>query len=1216
MVDARAYDFYYPQSFPPVIPQPPALLPSAPAVSPNNGTLGYTNSAYGGVIPIVYGSDRLTGNVIWASAPLTINTTDASGQPFSYQAVDFALALCEGPINGVLRLWAGDNLILDNTATVDSDGVMQPGPTGQIGSYTIDLTDPTGPFANLSAASRQTKITIFTGAETQIAQGAMVSSDGYDATPAYRGVAYVLFENFLITQSSVPAVYVEITAHTSSQAPRLYGDFVGTTFDTWKYYLLQFDPSYNRFYTVGQKTSPAAVGIEVTDGNTLKELAQFEINNFWSIGPDYSTTCVMPGSGLLVISEAAGNAGITHVINPLSGGLLSSLGPGGNLVSHSLTDGFAVVSSSSVCSFNCPETASSSIPIDVYCAVGFVNESIGFAKVDTNGKLQMLSSLNLVTPALNNVVQPITVDSVFAAASPANAKFYDGVSALGSNVFGFSWNNNESTSIKVFRVTVFRPGGLGAAAVTIDAPVYLELAAIPVDILGGTGFAYSVRFVIIDHADNCLVLVIDAPGRGPYLAKYSPFTGRTKWVTSVPGFSASSQNINGPNWGLVTGTYAWIDANGAIWKIDLSNGTLTSASTLSAQSLPAMSNSVQYYNGAENSITYLTGTGSKHITKLFLDRKTRSTIELADIVTDLIKRTGLLPSDITVSDLAALTLHGYTISNVQAVRQCFSELGQAFTYDVAESNGKILFKTRGNGVDATILHDYIMGATNSTSADEWLTTTQLNDGSRLRKINLTYRDIDRDYANNVQSVILTKTGSQVFDPEAFIDVTVPIVLTADEAIALAEILLYAKLTYNTTYEFTLAPSYIMLDPADVLSVPMPGGEDDLVVRLRDVVINADNTVQCKASDENSDIYLDQITLFGNIGRFEKQVIPALPPRIDPFMLQIPGRSADEIGQTTSAYALFIAFLNSAVATPGGSINVTVDGTLYLVNGATFATWGYVVTPPNKTKSTAATDYDSVVTVQMIGTQGAALASAAGGIADLLASDQVNLCYIAGELFQFITATNTGGNTWQFTGLHRAKFGTDPAVGNARVGDRFVLLAGNDGVLDTTGVARLECAIGASPTKNVLVDMSTGNTFQPLYSSLITAVNLLPFRVADFEMSYVSTDVVMAWQRRDRTGDGSYPDDGSVPPSETVGQPEATESYDLYLYKNATTFVITNPTTYLRKVTVTANAFTYTAAMQTADGFVRATDTLYVLIQQTGAWDGVAGYPETEALAHA
>jgi hypothetical protein len=129
-------------------------------------------STYGKAIPIIYGNSRIAGNVIW-SRPIqesVTTTTQSSGggkggggggsvetttTTYSY-SVSMAIAICEGPITEVVRVWA-DSKPLDLTQ----------------GSYSLYL-----------------------GNETQLPDTFISSFHPAGQTPAYRGMAYVVIKDF------------------------------------------------------------------------------------------------------------------------------------------------------------------------------------------------------------------------------------------------------------------------------------------------------------------------------------------------------------------------------------------------------------------------------------------------------------------------------------------------------------------------------------------------------------------------------------------------------------------------------------------------------------------------------------------------------------------------------------------------------------------------------------------------------------------------------------------------------------------------------------------------------------------------------------------------------------------------------------------------------------------------------------------------------------
>jgi len=142
-----------------------SLAPTQRIESPRLDSLRITSSTEGAVIPRVYGRMRMGGNIIWATDfREEINTTTQGGgkgggggkvqtTEYLYYA-SFAVAVCEGPITGIGRIWADGKLL-------DTAGITWRW-------YPGDKTQTADPFisAKMGAAS----------------------------TPAYRGIAYVVFE--------------------------------------------------------------------------------------------------------------------------------------------------------------------------------------------------------------------------------------------------------------------------------------------------------------------------------------------------------------------------------------------------------------------------------------------------------------------------------------------------------------------------------------------------------------------------------------------------------------------------------------------------------------------------------------------------------------------------------------------------------------------------------------------------------------------------------------------------------------------------------------------------------------------------------------------------------------------------------------------------------------------------------------------------------------
>ena len=141
-----------------------------------------TSSTEGMVIPRVFGACRLGGNVIWATdfrEEVKKSTQGGKGggggkvttTEYTYYA-SFAVGICEGAIGGIGRVWADGELL-------DMSGIT---------------------------------MRVYRGTESQGQDPLIAAMMGADATPAYRGTAYAVFEDLLLTDfgNRIPQLTFEV----------------------------------------------------------------------------------------------------------------------------------------------------------------------------------------------------------------------------------------------------------------------------------------------------------------------------------------------------------------------------------------------------------------------------------------------------------------------------------------------------------------------------------------------------------------------------------------------------------------------------------------------------------------------------------------------------------------------------------------------------------------------------------------------------------------------------------------------------------------------------------------------------------------------------------------------------------------------------------------------------------------------------------------------
>jgi Putative phage tail protein len=152
---------------------------------PRLNELSVQSSTYGAPIPKLYGINRIAGTVIWATdlREDRKKVSNGKGQPkstvYSYSA-SFAVALSARRVLRVGRIWADGNLL-----------------RGAAGDF-----------------KTQTGFRLHEGAEDQAVDSLIAAAEGTANAPAYRGLAYAVFENMQLADfgNRIPSLSFEVVA--------------------------------------------------------------------------------------------------------------------------------------------------------------------------------------------------------------------------------------------------------------------------------------------------------------------------------------------------------------------------------------------------------------------------------------------------------------------------------------------------------------------------------------------------------------------------------------------------------------------------------------------------------------------------------------------------------------------------------------------------------------------------------------------------------------------------------------------------------------------------------------------------------------------------------------------------------------------------------------------------------------------------------------------
>lgn len=180
--------------------------PKGPTMEgPRLSDLSVQTSTYGAVIPRVYGTIAINGNIFWLENNKLKETakkkkTGGKGGgsktttiTYSYTAT-FAVGLCRGPIAGIKRVWVGPDLVYDSASSDAGTSFM--------------------------SGKARVNFKLYKGDDTQQPDSRMQAEIGAANCPAYRGLAYLVIYDLPLEKygNSLAGAPVKVEVETSATA--------------------------------------------------------------------------------------------------------------------------------------------------------------------------------------------------------------------------------------------------------------------------------------------------------------------------------------------------------------------------------------------------------------------------------------------------------------------------------------------------------------------------------------------------------------------------------------------------------------------------------------------------------------------------------------------------------------------------------------------------------------------------------------------------------------------------------------------------------------------------------------------------------------------------------------------------------------------------------------------------------------------------------------
>ncbi len=1100
------------------------------STGPRIGDLSVQVSTYGVAIPITFGTDRLSGNVIWALPIKEVATTVSQGgggkkgggggssiatqTTFSYYG-NFAVGLCEGVKAAITRIWANNNLIYD--IRTGADAINSPG---------VDFT-------------------FYSGSETQLPDPTMEADKGTGNVPGYRGLCYAVFHDLPLANygNVLPSLSFEIS-DAISYSSRVVNLTPGPV--------------------LNETTMPTVYGWVDVGINFLKNagygLWGISVSSVSGIAVFDLTTMVVYGEALLpdiITGTYDGVADSGFVVGTDQNlYMIANQTPFDDLIFYLVKiDGNTL-----------RQTADLELATTPPFSGSIFNGGMRLTRV-FGGDGTMFDCL-LVIWILNVGLDPPVVLLSVADVTTMTLLFNS------QDILGYFPDiySNHPNSIMIGRVATGHSDFFMVTDLHLSPNVVSELRRVrvgsdgsvtinlfhtftPTDFSGTATDISQIQLRGYDVSANLIIMtvVIFDTTTDTYSMAVDDNSSEMIWFTKEMS-DATASPVTSSIYGNVNGTILSANTLAAHSVVtDTATGVGTNVDGPSTNPYPTI-----YWDSATMSYVRF---HVYELDRVYLGRHDTLKTTLGSICTQISVKVASNAIDTTTIDDIIVT--GFTVSRSDSAANALNAILAGFQVDVVESDYFVKFKLRGSATVADLTETVLVNQTSNEAPEPYKETWQQS-AELPSYLNITYEDPALDYQPNTQHDQRVKIPANptVFSGQTS-DLQIPIVMDATTAQQIAQELLYTTWLNRHTFQLRLAPRYLWLDSADPVNLTLRSGYT-LRARLGKTDLGADFTSDTLLVSETDGQYTSSLTV--TVTNPFPLTIPLAGPSflilLDTPLLQ----DGDEvIASSTRGYWGASTFTTGNYQ--GATLYESADGTSWakLDAVATATPFGHVETPPPDPTLMWVVELGTSLTVSM-----------ANGSSHLVSVTTLDLCNGANaaalikvngevEVFQYRDVTALGTDRFTLTNLLRGRRGTDAMSMGHVAGELFVLL----------GAGTVHGLAGSISEKNVPLwwgAVTAGAVPNPAYRQSFTfhARDKFPYAPVGVTAVLSGGNINLAWVRRTRV-DGALRDStGVVPLHETV------EAYEVDIF--------TGPGgTFLRTLgAITSPAVSYTAADITAD----------------------------------
>lgn len=523
---------------------------------------------------------------------------------------------------------------------------------------------------------------------------------------------------------------------------------------------------------------------------------------------------------------------------------------------------------------------------------------------------------------------------------------------------------------------------------------------------------------------------------------------------------------------------------------------------------------------------------------------TPAPVSATEIITGLATKAGVLEAELSIADITAefdgfITPSGTIFGALQQI----VDASQAVSI---YSDDQLKFRTRISDSIVTIDAGDLRYSDDDNEQESALQITRVDEKTLPSSLTIAYVDATRNHDQNNQTSKLE--AEPRFLNESVLNLN--IAMSADHAARLGDILLYSAWQQRVTYNFSLGPKFLYLEPGDVVTVDTDDGTATIFINQIEYGANA--VLKLNGSSYNKYTFSSART--GGTYVVEPVTIK------NPTATQFQFFNAPMITDEHNKPGVYV-FANGAVPSSWYYADAylsynAVDYLFYfgLVQRGIFGT------ASNALEDAPAQLIDYINHIDIVINHGVLYSET---LADLLADNTLNLFFIGDELVQAADVDLVDVNTYRLSTLLRGRFGTEHYTGSHSIGEKigyyptatFMTLNENTSYLTTLYFKFVS-------NKQAFDDVFT------VYSLISDFRTLIPYSPIDVDAVLAGSDVVITWLRRSRSGQELG----------TTGTEvllfEASERYEIDII-NGLDLVV-------RTLSATTETATYTLAQQVTD----------------------------------